>query len=398
MAAATGAARGRARAPAAALPPALVLLLLLLLPPLILAPAAHAEDEIIPDQRSFEEAEPELIREALMNVSRQLGGQSTASENVTSHIIDSVDALTLPNGDGDIDLTDTRCASEVESFCPGVIPGFNRIAMCLWDEYQTRGYPSRNRVAAQQGRFSSACIEYVVELQTKLNENINGDVQVAWACKGDVESLCRLRDGEDGGADAAGREQDGGEGHGDVLSCLEDEYSNLQSDRCRVLVREKIRMSNKDWRLDPGLNQSCRGDMDTLCKRTDEDEHGARYACLLKYLNQASPGCQRQVFRHKVITLGQGDYRLAQKVRNEGCGRAQERIKLLLRGAVAPAPGTDGNARFRANRPSFKRAAPRTSRSTAGTRPRATAASSTAWSTTWTRLDSRGSAKRRSGT
>ena len=257
--------------------------------------ASSNTPELMPDQDSFEEAMPTLLKEMLTNISKQLGGQSTSTEVVTSHVISSVDALVLANGDGDIDLTDGKCSSEVELFCPGVIPGFNRLAMCLWDEYQIRGYSDRNRVTAQRGRFSHECIDYVVDLQKKLNKNINGDVQIAWACKGDVESLCS-------------------DEHSDVLSCLEDEYSSLQSDQCKVLVREKIKMSNKDWRLDPGLNEDCAEDMQTLCKHTDEDEHGAKYKCLLQYLNHASGKCQKQVFRHKVMTLGPGDYRLAQQV------------------------------------------------------------------------------------
>ncbi len=143
------------------------------------------------------------------------------------------------------------CRADAAKFCKGIKPGGGRIIACL---------------KAHEADLSAECREKGVAAKGKVNE-------LAQACKGDLDTLCK----------------DAKSGHGEKIRCLKEHEKDL-SESCKT---EFAKIKEERQKKNP-----CFSDLEKFCK--DVKPGGGRLiACLKEHQADLSAGCKARQAENK---------------------------------------------------------------------------------------------------
>mmetsp|Transcript_18814 Transcript_18814/g.52452 ORF Transcript_18814/g.52452 Transcript_18814/m.52452 type:complete len:892 (-) Transcript_18814:83-2758(-) len=212
-----------------------------------------------------------------------------APEKVVSSIIAGAPPAVLNAGTGDVSTTGA-CSADVDTFCPDITPGAGRIAECLM------GTIKGSKSGVGKPEVSQDCVEELDQFKMDRATNINKDLSLATACKGDVEKFC--------GNDELYPET------GAVLTCLREIKSELSSSCADEVFRTQLEAAD-DYRDDAMLHELCEPDAASLCPDV-KPGNGKVQECLRDHRSQLSWDCQEELFRKEVEDAD--DIRLSTKL------------------------------------------------------------------------------------
>ncbi|GAB4823102.1 hypothetical protein N2152v2_010148 [Parachlorella kessleri] len=203
-------------------------------------------------------------------------GKRNASEAVEVQIVREAPKAKLFSGDGDV-ATNGDCEDDIDARCQGVKPGEGRLADCLGKqmEEQRKGNTKGKHV-------SEECVKELSAFRIDRGSNINKNIPLARACRGDVIRLCR-------------NAFFNSTGPGLVLRCLKSQQESL-SLICKQRLFKAMLEEAKDFRVDPALREACGTDAASLCQDVEPQE-GGMINCLLARRGRASSDCQKQLLR-----------------------------------------------------------------------------------------------------
>ena len=204
------------------------------------------------------DSDEDLSKKVLAAGGLQLAGQSASK--VVSSIVKKAAPAELANGDGDISTTGA-CAADVDALCVNLPPGEGRVAKCIRTRMRNE---ERGNVSGR--KVTKKCKREVRQFYEDRGKNINKNLQLASACKADIETVCK--DLPDQAAD------------GTVLACLRKRLKKV-SLKCKLqVVKAKIAAAN-NFRADATLAAACKDDADRLCGEVNSGG-GRVQACLVR--------------------------------------------------------------------------------------------------------------------
>ena len=163
------------------------------------------------------------------------------------------------------------CGAEAARACAGVPHEGGALQACL-------------RHAAAGGRVSTACSAELASDARRAARDYRLNYRLKIACSADVAALC---------APSCAAGADGSCG-GRVLACLADKQDAIKATACRDEVFYFVKMQVADYRNDVLLAEACRGDVDTLCRRS---KPGDVLKCLRTHRDTLDPACRREEVR-----------------------------------------------------------------------------------------------------
>lgn len=207
-----------------------------------------------------------LVKDVI-DASQAQKNKSTAISAVISDVVKQSPQATLQNGDGDISTTDA-CEADIDALCADVPPGEGRLATCIMTRLrdENRGNVSGRKVAQD-------CRTELRKYYADRAKNINLNLGLAVACKGDVTEQCS---------------HEGDKGEGAILACLRRNRSSL-SKSCQVKVLKSMVSAAEDFRADPQLAKKCSDDAERLCADVPSGQ-GRVQGCLVRSF--VYPGCK----------------------------------------------------------------------------------------------------------
>ncbi|GBF91963.1 hypothetical protein Rsub_04687 [Raphidocelis subcapitata] len=196
------------------------------------------------------------------------------------------------------------CKAEMEAFCASVPHGHARVIRCLQEHKQAAG-------------FGRACRDEVERYEQTAATDYRLNFRLAQACKSDAPALC--------GA-ACGGAKPGEVCGGKVLACLADKQEQIEGEECRKEVLFFTKMEVQDFRVNLGLAEACRADIDAHCAGV-EPGAGRVPACLAAAARKTklSPACAAELERVDEmeaddVTLDANLLQLCRAERDTFCG------------------------------------------------------------------------------
>eukprot|EP00930_Biecheleria_cincta_P072995 TRINITY_DN60339_c0_g1_i1.p1 TRINITY_DN60339_c0_g1~~TRINITY_DN60339_c0_g1_i1.p1 ORF type:complete len:1121 (-),score=198.98 TRINITY_DN60339_c0_g1_i1:202-3564(-) len=121
-----------------------------------------------------------------------------------------------------------------------------------------------DRLISHRTRVKSLeCLEDIHKTMARQSNDVSAKPNMVEACSQDMKSLCHEV------ADGAGR----------MHACLRKHLFNLQSERCKSMVKEVWRWESERILLNPMVQQSCGNEMSTFCPKI-EDRNSQALVCL----------------------------------------------------------------------------------------------------------------------
>jgi golgi apparatus protein 1 len=183
------------------------------------------------------------------------------AEKVVASLVKQAPAAELANGDGDISTTGA-CAADRDALCLNVPPGEGRLAKCIRTRIKNE---EKGNVSGR--RVTEKCKREVAEFYEDRGRNVNKNLQLASACKSDVEAVC---------TDLPSPAPPGA-----VLACLRKNMKTLKV-KCKLqVVKAKIAAAN-DYKADATLATACKDDAERVCAEVPDGE-GRVQACLVRH-------------------------------------------------------------------------------------------------------------------
>lgn len=204
------------------------------------------------------------------------------------------------------------CGGDVPRFCAGLAPGSGRVLSCLMDH-------------ASSPKMSAECGGELHEYQKIQALSYKLDKRIAMLCEDDVRASCsppvvtfhfgfksftqRLESSD-----------------GEVLQCLKLKEPELRSEACKAEVNRQIRSTIGSLELSAPLRTACGDDVRQLCPTTGAGAGGAgdqqhftdefhlprtqseALLCLHARMGQVSTACRAELFKRDVIASHSIDY------------------------------------------------------------------------------------------
>lgn len=177
---------------------------------------------------------------------------------------------------------DGACSLEIKKYCEDVEEGEGKLGDCLSDAITESEFPEDGKDVPV---ISDACREEVYKFKIERDSNINKNIPLAKACKVDAEKLCNVT-------------WFFGYKSGQVIACLRD-YRLQVNKNCRKQLLKVMMDAAADYRADPLLFESCKGDSERLCSGV-KNGGGRIQACLRDKRMQLSWACEEQLFRQEM--------------------------------------------------------------------------------------------------
>ena len=173
----------------------------------------------------------------------------------------------------------SACSEDVNIFCANVQAGHGAVHNCLTNHI------NHVHEGTGEGVVSPECAKAEFSLLEQKFEDIDLDEDIMGKCASELSKFCEnQRDGEGGG-----------------MTCLErNVYSDDMSEGCREVVKEDIRLRNKDARLDIVFSRVCSADSAELCGPQPSNEPKIMMHevidCLIKQRDEVKrPGCKSAI-------------------------------------------------------------------------------------------------------
>jgi len=168
------------------------------------------------------------------------------------------------------------CKAASKSFCPDIKVGGGRMMNCLLDHMHN-------------SEMHSHCRDELVEEQTWRSKNIRFNPILKTSCKSDIMKL--LGEQKCGNPSVEGWK----------INCLTKHRSELTAPACKTAVTGILKRQSADYRAVPGMERSCKKDVERLCNTTGLGR-GKIHACLREQEQKITdPVCKKMVNRtHEV--------------------------------------------------------------------------------------------------
>lgn len=210
------------------------------------------------EKKDVEEQDAEGLASAVLQAARKdWHKEPNNGQPVVSKIVPNAPPAELANGDGDISVLGA-CEADVESLCLKVPPGEARLAECL-----TTRMKNEDNGNVTGRKVSRACRKEVFAFYEDRSKNINKNLQLATACKGDVKKFCQDAKQEDGG----------------ITACLRSHQKKL-SPTCQMQILKSMMGGAFNLRTDAQLSKACSSDADRLCSDVPQGK-GRIQSCLV---------------------------------------------------------------------------------------------------------------------
>ena len=219
------------------------------------AVAVAAEDS--PGKTDVKEQDAEGLAKVVVTAARSDFDGTPFKEKVVSKIVKNAPAAELANGDGDLSVVGA-CEADVEALCLKVPPGEGRIATCL-----TKRMKNEDNGNVTGRKVSKGCRKEVSAFYKDRSRSINKNLQLATACKADVEKFCKDTKNEDGA----------------ITACLRSHYKKLVP-TCQVHMFKSMLSGAFDLRTDVQLWKACSSDAGRLCSDVPKGK-GNIQSCLV---------------------------------------------------------------------------------------------------------------------
>ena len=144
-------------------------------------------------------------------------------------------SFNLTSGDGDVSTTGA-CRFDLSVFCPGTPPGASRLEACLSNQVEAEEAEGSGGSGARV--LTSECRAELHAFKLARSQNINANLPLARACKGDVTKFC---------AEAAKANSEAAEGDGDGEA---DGPSGAEPNRAGIAVVQclkRVRLPPATW-------------------------------------------------------------------------------------------------------------------------------------------------------
>lgn len=178
-------------------------------------------------------------------------------ETVVSEIVPGAPPAELPNGHGDLSVLGA-CEADIEGLCLHVPPGEGRMATCLTNHMKDE---ENGNVTGR--KVSKGCREEISAFYEDRSKSINKNLQLATACKGDVQKFCKDTKQEAGA----------------ITACLRSHQKKL-SPNCKVQMFKAMMDAAFDLRTDVQLSKACSSDAEKLCSDVPKGK-GQLQTCLV---------------------------------------------------------------------------------------------------------------------
>ncbi|KAL3859182.1 hypothetical protein ACJMK2_009412 [Sinanodonta woodiana] len=176
----------------------------------------------------------------------------------------------------------SACRNDVSKYCRDKHPGDAQIIECLKEN---------------EDKLSKDCFRVVFKREK--DEATLGDYTLFTVCKQMIKKYCQVTDRMD-----------------DILDCLKKQKNLPEFDgKCRMFVSRRQIQENKDYRLNPSLQNSCRMDIEKFCKtvieknKDDQLMEGEVIQCLKQRFvkKMLSKKCTDEIY--EIIKEAAKDYR-----------------------------------------------------------------------------------------
>lgn len=222
------------------------------------AVAVALEDS--PETKNVKGQDVEGLASAVVKAAKSDFSGIPSTETVVSKIVPNAPPAELANGDGDLSVVGA-CEADVEALCLKVPPGEGRIAACL-----TKRMKNEHNGNVIGRKVSKGCRKEVSAFYKDRSKSINKNLQLATACKGDVEKFCGDAKKEDGA----------------ITACLRSHHKKL-APICQVHIFKSMLSGAFDLRTDVKLWKACSSDAGRLCSDVPKG-NGNIQSCLVRDL------------------------------------------------------------------------------------------------------------------
>lgn len=209
----------------------------------------------------------EGLASAVINAAKSDWGGNKSNDTVVSTIVPNAPPAELANGDGDLSV-EGACEADIEGLCLKIPPGEGRLAECL-----TTRMKNEDNGNVTGRKVSKGCRKEVFAFYQDRSKSINKNLQLATACKGDVEKFCKDTPTEEGA----------------ITACLRSHQKKLVP-TCQVQIFKSMLSGAFDMRTDVMLSKACAPDAKRLCSDVPKGK-GRLQSCLVRLLRDCLSSC-----------------------------------------------------------------------------------------------------------
>eukprot|EP00931_Biecheleriopsis_adriatica_P066279 TRINITY_DN40675_c0_g1_i1.p1 TRINITY_DN40675_c0_g1~~TRINITY_DN40675_c0_g1_i1.p1 ORF type:complete len:1208 (+),score=273.36 TRINITY_DN40675_c0_g1_i1:47-3670(+) len=201
----------------------------------------------------------------------------------------------------------SACSNDLKSFCPGK-EGQAAFA-CLRKRYLRGGAPFVFFGKAADKKLSESCKPKLQEAMRHFAEDFSLDLVAAQACRTDLDRFCKHLTVTDASAEPGAKK-----------TCLKKHFKEL-SPTCKEKLFKIRQQDKEDIRLDPVIFTTCRHELATLCSSINFGQ-GRKMKCLTEHVLKKSDAmgseCAQKV--KEEMRNSASDYRLEYRIK-ERCAK-----------------------------------------------------------------------------